>query len=109
VIAANSFRNSSRVFSSMSVRISSKKLARVVRLVARGLAGRDAAQLALVGERLEFLVGRAQAASACSLTQLTDRGSRSVSATARIRSRALIDSVHDWTPSREDSDMLGTS
>jgi len=42
----------------MSVRISSK-LARVVRLVARGLAGRDAAQLALVGERLEFLVGRA--------------------------------------------------
>jgi len=36
-----------------------EELARVVRLVARGLAGRDAAQLALVGERLEFLVGRA--------------------------------------------------
>jgi len=33
--------------------------ARVVRLVARGLAGLDATQLALVDEILKFLVGRA--------------------------------------------------
>jgi len=26
-----------------------------------------------------------------------------------MRSRALIDSVHDWTPSREDSDIRSTS
>ena len=32
--------------------------ARVVRLIARGLAGFDATQLSLVDERLEFLVGR---------------------------------------------------
>jgi len=44
VIAANSLRSSSRVFASMSVRISSKS-SRVVRLVARRLTGFDATQL----------------------------------------------------------------
>nr|WP_240943050.1 hypothetical protein [Haloferax alexandrinus] len=40
---------------------------RVVRLVARRLAGLDAAQLALVDERLVLLVGRAPGGAACSL------------------------------------------
>ena len=80
---------------------------RVVRLVTRHLAGLDTTQLALLDECLEFLVGRAPSGVGLLAYQLTDRGSRSVSATARTRSRALIDSVHDWTPSREESDMRG--
>ena len=40
---------------------------RVVRLVARRLAGLDAAQQPLLDERLEFLVGSAPGGAACSL------------------------------------------
>jgi hypothetical protein len=37
--------------------------------------------------------------------QVIERGSARVSATVRMRSRAVIVSVHDWTPARSRSDM----